>query len=271
MNDFNLDFLVVGAMKAGTTTLVRHLQTNTDIACPFHEVHYFNNPKNYKKGLNWYAKHFSSFSKSKKRGEKTPAYSYQPDVAEKIYHFNPNIKLVWIFRNPVHRTYSHYWHCIRNGNEYLSFEDCLRLNHKVLEANIYRDYKRRSVYVEQVKRYLQYFSLDQMHFVIFESFKQDKDTELEKLASFLEIKNEFSELNRTKRNEGFQPASIPLEYYSKKLFGASLPWRIIHYLNKKLGKEYPRIDPLVEKELENYFHPFNRQLEQLIQQPIQQW
>ncbi|MDZ7692679.1 MAG: sulfotransferase [Balneolaceae bacterium] len=103
-------FLIVGAMKAGTTTLMRYLVRNPYIAIPNNEIHYFDKESNYRKGLDWYKKKFSASESTQIIGEKTPTYSYDPKVPARIYKDFPDCKIVWLFRNPVDRTYSNYIH-----------------------------------------------------------------------------------------------------------------------------------------------------------------
>jgi len=52
------------------------------------------------------------------------------------------MKLVWILRNPVKRTYSNYWHYIRIGKEILTVEESLRLEDERVKKDIYKGYFR---------------------------------------------------------------------------------------------------------------------------------
>ncbi len=266
-----LDFLIVGAMKAGTTTLSRYMETNPNIYIPENEVHFFNNSKNFKKGIPWYNQHFLVSPNYKIYGEKTPAYSYDPQCAERIYNYNKNIKLIWILREPTMRTYSNYSHCIMNGYEHLSFEDAISLNQEELNENIYRDYKRRSIYIEQINRFLKFFPIDNMHFIIFENFKRETKSELFRLSEFLGVKNEYKELSKSKRNPSFIPASSSLEFYTKKIFGNSVIWKAVHLINEKLGTPPPPLSLNTKKELQNYFLPYNKELKKVINQDLSLW
>ena len=151
------DFLVVGAMKAGSTTLMDYLVSHQEVGIPNEEINYFDKDSNFEKGIDWYSKWFENFSNHKIVGEKTPAYCYEPKVVERIHQQNPAMKLVWILRNPVKRTYSNYWHYIRIGKELLSVNDCLDQEEQRIKEDIYKGYFKRSVYVDQVERYLEFF------------------------------------------------------------------------------------------------------------------
>lgn len=176
------DFLIVGAMKAGSTTLMDYLVSHPEVGIPAEEINYFDKDSNYKKGEKWYSSWFKSFTSQNIIGEKTPAYCYDPKVAERIYQQNPKMKLIWILRNPVKRTYSNYWHYIRIGKENLSVGDCLDLEDERVKKDIYKGYFKRSVYVDQVNRYLQFFPTEQMHFIIFEDFVNNPERGLVELS-----------------------------------------------------------------------------------------
>lgn len=113
-NKGQVDFIIVGAMKSGTSSLAFHLSNHPDIYMPESEVHFFNDDEAYEKGYQHYLNQFE-YLQNKIVGEKTPTYSYLKKCPERIYDFNANVKLIWIFRNPVDRAYSNYWHAVKRG------------------------------------------------------------------------------------------------------------------------------------------------------------
>src|SRR6056297_2017481 len=117
-----LDFIIVGAMKAGTSSLAFHLSNHPNICMPLKEAHFFNIKDHYEQGSEYYKIFFKDCESKKLWGEKTPTYSYLRKVAPLIKEYNPDIKLIWILRNPVKRSYSNYWHAFKKGVEDLSFK-----------------------------------------------------------------------------------------------------------------------------------------------------
>ena len=104
------DFLIIGAMKAGTTSIHENLKSHPKIGMSdFKETNYFTSNYNY--GINWYK---SLFNKSGvKNGEACPSYAMvfkYPDTAERIYKTTSKIKLIYILRDPVDRIVSHLHH-----------------------------------------------------------------------------------------------------------------------------------------------------------------
>lgn len=265
------DFLIVGAMKAGSTTLMDYLVSHQEVGIPNEEINYFDKDSNYEKGPSWYSKWFRKFTNHKIVGEKTPAYCYEPKAVERIYEQNPHMKLVWILRNPVKRTYSNYWHYIRIGKEILSVKECLDNEEERVKKDIYKGYFRRSVYVDQIERYLKFFPIEQMHFIIFEEFIKDPEKGLKDLSNFLQITPAKFTQKPLVSNKGYKPLSITAEYYARQWFGYGLIHKFVHNVNKVLGSKYTPIDKELEASLYERFDPENERLEKLLNRDLSFW
>jgi hypothetical protein len=123
------NFLSIGAQKCGTTWLSAMICKHPEVSkITTKELQYFNKPKNFEKGEEWYIKNFTVSQGTKAVGEFTPNYFWtyddNPEIAKKnilddlprsIYNFNPNMKLVLLLRNPIDRAVSAYYHHIKNG------------------------------------------------------------------------------------------------------------------------------------------------------------
>jgi hypothetical protein len=101
-------FLIIGAQKAGTTSLHHHLDQHPKLAGSFpKEINYFSRHIHHGKDLNWYRKCFTSLTKPNALFfESTPNYLHSESVAKDIATHYPNIKLIIILRDPVIRAYS---------------------------------------------------------------------------------------------------------------------------------------------------------------------
>lgn len=265
------DFLIVGAMKAGSTTLMDYLVGHQEVGIPNEEINYFDKDENYQKGISWYSNWFRRFGDKKITGEKTPAYCYEPKAVKRIYDQNPSMKLVWILRNPVKRTYSNYWHYIRIGKEILSFKECLEQESDRVRNDIYKGYFQRSVYANQVERFLEYFPMSQMHFIIFEEFIKDPEKGLHELSNFLDIAPAKFTQKPLVSNKGYKPLCIPAEYYARQWFGYGVIHKIVHNINKWLGSKYTPVDIDVENDLYARFEPENVRLEKLLNRDLSIW
>ena len=100
-----IDYLFIGAQKTGSSSFITYMNKHPDIYCYNKEIHYFD-VKYKTKDIKWYENHF----KTKKSivGEKTPSYLLDKRAINKIYNYNPKIKLIIFLREPIQRAYSHF-------------------------------------------------------------------------------------------------------------------------------------------------------------------
>ncbi len=129
------DFLIVGAQRAGTTSLYKTLvQHPAVLPAGLHKgVHYFDT--DYQQGAAWYRSHFPlrlTAARSGRRhgttpitGEASPYYMFHPMVPGRIASDLPDARLVVLLRDPVERAYSAYTHERARGFETLPFEDAI--------------------------------------------------------------------------------------------------------------------------------------------------
>lgn len=259
-------FIIVGAMKSGTSTLAHHVGEHPEVYMPSGEVHFFYDQGrgNFEKGVEWYKKKFEGATSGQIVGEKTPTYSYLPGVAERIYDLIPDAKLIWIFRNPIDRAYSNYWHTVRAGLEPLGFEKAVRSEQ---ERDIWKGYLRRSLYAEQVDRYLEYFDKEQMHFCLFEELKEDPESVLENVYRFISVDSKHaSQLNpHARKNVTRIPRSKLFRCLTRSVLNevpllSSITFRLDHKFNQRSEPGYPEMDQTLKRELINYFKPYNQKL-----------
>jgi len=98
------DFLGIGAQKAGTTWLYENLRPHPELFLPRKEMHYFN--QDFHRSLASYAREFAPGA-GKVKGEITPAYSaLSDDRVHFIGKVAPEVKLIFLMRNPIERAYS---------------------------------------------------------------------------------------------------------------------------------------------------------------------
>ncbi len=269
------DFIVVGAMKAGSSTLSFHLGNHKNIAIPQKEVHFFNNELNYKRGVDWYLNTLLAVSNDSTLliGEKTPTYSYLDTVPKKIHDAFPDVKLIWVLRNPIKRAYSNYWHAYKSGFDLLSFEEAVKRESERVKESIYYGYLERSKYFDQIKRYLEFFSKEQMYFLLFEDLVQNPTEELNKIFNFLGIDEDGFELKDEVRNPTFIPRwNYPLHLARKLMSPHNTFFKVlkrVSIIGVKPG--YPPLSKNLKKDLETYFHPFNLELASFLGRDLSVW
>ena len=118
-------FIIAGAGKSGTTALWAYLNQHPEICMSrIKEPMFFTNllgyrqggsieapvyEGRYKSGLEWYEKLFAKCCQKRALGEASTAYMYAKDAAGLIKKTLPEVKLIFLLRNPVDRLYSNYW------------------------------------------------------------------------------------------------------------------------------------------------------------------
>ena len=118
------DFLVIGGMRCGSSSLHAWLGGHPDLELPdLKEIHYFD--FRYDRGLGWYRSHFPLTSKGVTTFETTPSYMVHPLAAERAVELLPDARLVALLREPARRAWSHYRHRRSMGYEHRSFEEAV--------------------------------------------------------------------------------------------------------------------------------------------------
>ncbi len=260
---FTMDFIIVGAMKSGTTSLGFHLGRHPQVCIPRGEVHFFENEKNYRKGLGWYERQIRRHETGRTvvRGEKTTAYTYHPDVPERIHRAFPQTRLVWILREPVERAYSNYIHAFRTGAVRGSFEEAVENEAEQMKKSIYFGFLERSRYAKQIARYLKYFSRERMHFILFEHFIRNVGDELGRLFDFIGVTEEGFALKDEPRGRAIMPRWQSSVYLTRRFLGPGIVHQTVTFANTALKKPgYEKLDPAYKAELKKRFVDDNAEL-----------
>ncbi|HXU25926.1 MAG TPA: sulfotransferase [Bacteroidia bacterium] len=198
------NFIIIGAQKAGTTSLFSILKQHSYLmGADKKEIHFFDrDDSDVAKLYNQYHQHFPLPNKLKNKltFEATPSYLYHPEAAKRIKLYNPDIKLIIILRNPAERALSAWsmYHYRAEGHKkyaYLldkrSFTNAIEDELKIIEhVNWYTDkysYIRRGIYYEQINEYFNNFSRDQILIIEHRELKNEHDTTIKKICDFLTI------------------------------------------------------------------------------------
>ena len=101
-----LDFILAGAQKSGTTALHYFLSRHPDICMgDQQEIHFFDNDAMFVAEPDYEElhKHYPPIAPSTIAGDCTPSYIYHEPAMQRIWNYNPKIKLLILLRNPVER------------------------------------------------------------------------------------------------------------------------------------------------------------------------
>ncbi len=180
---FKVDFIGIGAEKAGTSWIAQCLKEHPQICFSKQkEIRFFD--KNYHKGLDFYKSFFNHCQESKIKGEYTPRNFVRPWTAKRIKRYFSDVKLIICFRDPIERACSHYYHDLSldrvPGN--LSFERVLKKYPKYIQEGKYYSY---------LKLWFELYPFENFLFLIYEDIKKNPLKFIQKVYRFLEVDDKF--------------------------------------------------------------------------------
>jgi hypothetical protein len=176
-----LDFIIIGAQKSGTSSLAYQLSQHPQICfCKVKEPHYFSKSKDWKKEITDYHKFFEPVS-GQLCGEASTSYTFLPQYSHtpsRLFEYNPELKLIYIMRQPVERIISHYMHKLAKGRA---------KNPPEIDVLIHSHYMNVSRYRMQLEPYLRLFPGKNILLLIFEEFISNPSRILGQIALFLGV------------------------------------------------------------------------------------
>lgn len=201
-----IQFLVVGAQKAGTTSLFRYLSAHPQIYMPSEkEVAFFSDDSIYSKGYAAYiAEYFTAATPGRVCGEASPHYMCYHKCPERIRNHLPNAKIIAVLRNPIDRAYSHFRMARRRGLEQRPFLEAVeaqieRGHISDDEVDLQRDYVPFSEYGRILRNFLRSFDRSQIRLVWSDELNASVHSCMQWLYRFLSVDPGFSSHLFTRR------------------------------------------------------------------------
>jgi hypothetical protein len=255
-------FFVLGAAKAGTTSLHHYLDQHPEIFMSKPKEPFFFEAE-YDRGARFYfSKYFGGWKGERLVGESRHRNLFLPFVPRRIHAYNPDAKLIAILRNPAERAVSHWWHWYSRNLEPLPLEDALQRDFeriaeergiiddstlfsrhvKSLDLNgqsCCRTYLDSGYYCEQLQRYIELFGRSRLHIILFDDMAADSACVTSSVFRFLGVRSDSS-------------VSIDCTPINRSIEGMRL------YLTDR-----------VRSWLIDHFAPHNRRLEQLLERHLE--
>ncbi len=270
-----VDFMIIGAMKCGTSTLAQILANHPQVSfCKRKEPHFFSQNPNWKESVDKYHSLFDE-KEGVIYGEGSTTYTFAPQfnplVWEDIYEYNPKMKFIYIIRNPIDRLVSQYVHMYEKGVLKQPIERAIRN-----EASLINN----SRYYTQILPYINKFSFENLLLLDFDDIIKNMDNVLSEVADFLGIeKYKFPESDNVHANEsiGHYKMNYQLERLVKKFtksFSIEFKAKIASFLfkNKKSRlKEKPILSAKDVLMLENLLRFEVKGIEQLTGKDFSKW
>ncbi len=235
-------FLIVGVMKGGTTSLYEYLIQHPQIIPSLQkEIDFFNYQFNF--GLDWYTSHFPPLPKYPKfiTGEASPTYLLDLKTAQRVFEYFPKVKLLIILRNPVDRAISQYYdHFHWLGREKRTLQDAINSEIEVLNSlddpteieinssfwQTQKGHLWRGLYVYFIEKWMQIFPAEQFLILQSEDLYTHPQETLQQAFEFLGVS----------------------------------PYKLQHYQQYTAGS-YAQVPQAIREQLSAFFKPHNQRLE----------
>lgn len=248
------DFLIVGAQKSGTSALFNILKQHSKISGSIRkEIHFFDNDKNFPcSDFSAYHLYFP-FSHKVPKGnlifEATPSYLFKPKVAERIFEYNQDIKIIICLRNPVARALSawtmfHYGFKKHKKYSHLyderAFSVAIEEELRDLKNGIYNSpkppYLQTGIYHTQIQRYFDLFLRKNILILEHSDLNNEHDQTIKEICDFLNLPDEklpqlrMNTSLKDNKNEYVAQLEILSEFYKPhnellyKLIGKKYNW-----------------------------------------------
>lgn len=292
----NPNFLVVGAAKAGTTSVYKYLMQHPEIYCPSQVKESFFFAKNSPLGgtvgpdygarrvRTWHA-YQSLFQEASSRhkaiGEVCVAYLFFHEQAiPQIRNRLGEPRVLIVLRDPVERAFSNYLHHVRDGYEPKSFERALELEATRAEEGYWWGYRLKQVglYAQQVASYVEIFP--EVQILFYEDLVAEPADFMRKIYSFLGVDTSFQPDLSQRHNASdiptwsFQRRLLNSSRTHKKMAKALLP-RILRGPVRSVltggPKGKPAMSPGTERALRRFYREDLGALQRTVRRDLSPW
>ncbi len=189
------DYIVIGAMKCGTSTLAAQLgaQAGVFMTEP-KEPNYFSDDAIYAQGPDWYAGLFADATPGDLTGEASTHYTKRPELPQTLARMQavlPEVRLVYMIRDPMARLVSHYIHEWSQRVLTDPLETALETHGPLV------DYGR---YGYQIAPFIEAYGADAICLTSLERWKRDPDAELLRVARHIGFEGDVAVMSEAAEN-----------------------------------------------------------------------
>jgi len=242
------DFIIGGAPKCGTTSLHFILGQSPGIGIPDNEIHYFDaddpiahpdflnaqgselkwfdTRPDHTENFEWYASRFAAFQDKMLIGEDSTTYLFSPVAARRIKALLPDVRLIFLLRDPVKRAYSQYWHLICSGRLSCSFEKALSQHSSIMLG---------STYAPHIAQYFGVFGRENVHVSLFEDFLADKQAFLDRITAHIGAPDMDVTALQTWFNRTYYPILPTAQQWLNKVGSRIVAGRYRNHMGQETG------------------------------------
>lgn len=246
-----VDFLIVGAQKCGTSTLFSLLNSHPALeGCSEKEPGFFANIEDWRLQIDGYHSLFQQ-REGAQYFEASTIYTFYPlrklHIWDDVFDYNPNMKIIYIVRNPIERIISSWMHTYEMG------WDDDPLEKAIIHNRLYTDISR---YYTQISPWIDKFGRDQVLILDFRDLISAQSRLLEQVASFLGIEAaEFLAKADVCRNSSTADQKVSGQFIKYTRFAQQFQrfapdylqktvrplWRLLAYNHKRRFTEKPTL------------------------------
>lgn len=271
MKENKPNLFIVGAPKAGTSSLYSYLSKHPDIFVPeVKETHHFSCPEvkdtyykvSFVESADEYLNLYKNAINQKWLGDFSPSCLFSPHAAQRIFDFNPDSRIIIVLRDPADRAVSHYLMDRRLGIQTKTLPESI----KEKESNrlFIKEYMEMGKYYPQIKRYLDCFSREQVYLARYDELVTDPAAFISNILEFLGLESVSSIDTTRKHNPYRMPRSALLgRFYQsnvKQTIGKLFPQKL-----KQIARSavYSNSKPDMQNEREVIRPYFNEDIDML--------
>ncbi len=174
------DFLIIGAMKCGTSSLHDQLSRRSGLfmSTP-KEPNFFSDDEQFERGLEWYSSLFGDAGEHQLCGESSTHYTKlptYPHTVARLRNHLPSAKMIYVMREPISRLVSQYIHEWTQREVTGSLEEAIKENERFVAY---------SCYARQLEPFLEAWGPSAVLPVAFERMVEYPDQEFERVCRFI--------------------------------------------------------------------------------------
>ena len=295
----NLNFVIIGAQKSGSTALFAYLAQHPDLfMCPTKELGYFayqSGKPNFRGPddniytqdvvADWaeYCGAFHAAKPGQLIGEASVIYQYNINAVENLHSRFPAAKLIAVLRNPVYRAYSAYKHLLRDERESETFEDAIALEDTRIKNNFEPlwHYRRVGLYGEQLRRVFQFYPKEQVKVIFSEDLNTNTLETVRSCFRFLGVDSSFepdvsfrpnrSGAHKSKAIGKFINKPNWLKNNLKKVIPLKLRWKMKAMLQSDYENRADSLPEALKNALHDYYREDVHLLEKLLERDLSHW
>ncbi|MEQ8757973.1 sulfotransferase domain-containing protein [Coleofasciculus sp. G1-WW12-02] len=179
------NYMVIGAGKCATTTLCTLLGHHPDVfMVKCKEPNFFSHDPIYARGFDWYESLYNEVGSKRMRGEGSNCYTAKeryPHTLSRLVAYAPDLKLIYIVRDPIARIESLWLQKRSHGGEevHYDFNTAVRINRDSLVDT--------SNYWQQIDAYRTHFPDERIHIIFYEDFQADTEAVMRRCFQFLDV------------------------------------------------------------------------------------